>query len=1394
MSGEFKHDHDATENLAKRFGGMSDDMEDSHRRHHTRARSAFGRTKGKGGLAGAAEEGVSKLLDAMEDGQKALRKHLKDVGTGLEHSSRRHRENEQKITDALKGTHGDGNRPKGPSSGGGSSSSGSGSGQGSNRPKPTPPPPKLREGTGDARDTAKPTTGRQMRSDPVDVASGEMLLAQDDVSLPGTLPLLLSRTHVSTYRVGRRFGPSWASTLDQRVELDAQGMLFAAEDGMVLHYPAPDPADPDGPVLPLEGPRYPLEQDPDGGTALRITDPLSGVTRHFDLLPGSAPGDTRVLPLVALTDRGGHRIDIRHDESGMPAELVHSGGYRIAVETSGPRITGYRLLGAGPEYGPQAAALPLVRFGYDGNGNLAEVVNSSGSPMRFTYDEQDRITTWTDRNQRRYRYLYDRSGRCVQTRGEAGYLDAVFAYDPDGRTTTVTDSLGHSTLYRFNELGQTVSETDALGNTVHRTFDRYDRPLTRTDPLGRTVAFEYDVDGNPSGITRADGSRTVIVYNDLPLPVHHVFPDGSAWSYAYDERGNPVEVTGPAGTVTRYRYDGLGHLAAVTDPAGATSTVECDPAGLEVRITDPLGGTETTVRDAFGRPVAVTDALGGTTRTTWSVEGLPLTRTGPDGATESWEWDGEGNLLRHTDPLGGVTIRTYTHFDLPASRTDPDGSRYTFEYDTELRLTRVTNAQGLTWQYSYDAVGNPLGETDFDGRTIRYEHDAADQLTARTTALGHRIAFTWDVLGRVVAKDAAGAVTDYGFDPAGRLRYARSATSLLEREYGPDGTTVERVDGRSLAVRYDADGRRIARRTPAGVASRWTYDAVGNPVGLEFADHALTFTRDPSGRETARRWGAGLTLSQTWDRARRLTAQLLEHPGPGTVQRRAFGYRADGGLTGVDDQLAGPRTFILDTAGRVTAVDAKGWRESYAYDAAGNLAHAHWPASPATADALGPRSYRGTELLQAGTVGYTYDGAGRVVARQKDGGGRWEYTWDAEDRLIAARTPDGAHWRYTYDPLGRRTAKLRLAEDGVTVLERTDFSWDGDTLCEQTSYAPHLPGPHTLTWEHEGHRPLAQAEAIEDGGRDEDGDVERRFFAIVTDLVGSPTELVDQAGTIAWRARTTLWGTTTWPAGSSTYTPLRFPGQYFDPETRLHYNLNRYYDPETARYTSPDPLGLAASPNPAGYVVNPHTWLDPLGLTPNMCEVVRVYRKEKWEYRGKPANSYRVEIDSNGNTTINRAPTKNNPDGSSLYVNMSGDRRHTDHYQPEAGGRVQSFEVPVSYLERIRADAVPQDQKNFTGTVPDGTSWKEYKKQFPEISDPTMGPDLYGIPGGLLNDLEKNIIPGSGISEEAAPPGYQATKDGKPVTWEQQQHEWNQERQEQQRQEQNTGRGRRRRH
>ena len=62
---------------------------------------------------------------------------------------------------------------------------------------------------------------------------------------------------------------------------------------------------------------------------------------------------------------------------------------------------------------------------------------------------------------------------------------------------------------------------------------------------------------------------------------------------------------------------------------------------------------------------------------------------------------------------------------------------------------------------------------------------------------------------------------------------------------------------------------------------------------------------------------------------------------------------------------------------------------------------------------------------------------------------------------------------------------------------------------------------------------------------------------------------------------------------------LRYPGQYFDSETKLHYNYFRDYDPGTGRYIQPDPIGLAGGISMYGYVEgNPLAFSDSLALDP----------------------------------------------------------------------------------------------------------------------------------------------------------------------------------------------------
>ncbi|MGW3165827.1 putative T7SS-secreted protein [Streptomyces sp. NPDC001142] len=1008
--------------------------------------------------------------------------------------------------------------------------------------------------------------------DPVDVATGRMLLPQTDIVLPGSLPLVFERVFDSSYRAGRWFGSGWSSTVDQRLEIDAEGVVFSCDEGSLLAYPHPAPG---VPVMPTHGRRWPLDRVDDGYT---ITDPETGRVRHFVDHP-----DGELAILDRIDDRNGRWIAFEYDESGVPTSIVHHGGYHLKLTTDDGRITALHLAGAAPDGTDQE----ILRYGYT-DGHLTEVTNSSGRPLRFGYDGLGRITSWTDTNGSRYEYVYDEHDRCVYQTGTNGHLEARFTWDdtdPDTglRTTSMTNGLGHTTRYVINERSQVVAEIDPLGAVTHFEYDRFHRLLSVTDPLGHVTRSTYDEHGRMAVVERPDGRQTRTEYNELGLPIRIIHTDGNVTCQTFDERGNRTSVTESSGATTAFTYDNAGTLTSVTDPLGHTSTVASDRADLPLSITDPLGAVTRYERDAFGRTASITDPLGAVTRLEWTVEGKLARRIEPDGSTQVWTYDGEGNCLSHTDAMGGATHFEYTVFDLMTARTGPDGVRYEFTHDINLCLTEVTNPQALAWTYTYDPAGRLVAETDFDDRTVTYAYDAAGRLTSRTNALAQTVTYERNALGQVVRKDAAGAVTAFEYDVFDELAAATGPDATLVRLRDRFGRLKsDMVNGRTLSFTHDALGRRTGRATPGGAVSSWSYDAAGRRASLTASGRTLTFTHDALGRETARTVDGFASLTSSFDVLGRLTAQEITAGGGRRLQHRAYAYRPDGNLVGIADALSGTRRFDLDAAGRVTAVHATGWTERYAYDEAGNQTEASWPRTHPSHESTGPRTYRGTSITRAGSVRYEHDAQGRIILRQKTRLSRkpetWRYAWDAEDRLASVATPDGTVWRYAYDPLGRRISKQ-------SPLETAHFTWDGATLCEQTTEDT------TLTWDYAGLRPLTQTERRH-------GSTDDRFFAIVTDLIGTPTELVDESGALAWRTRTTLWGTTTWTRDATAYTPLRFPGQYFDRESELHYNFFRYYDPELARYLTPDPLGLTPADNPVTYVHNPHTWSDPLGLGP----------------------------------------------------------------------------------------------------------------------------------------------------------------------------------------------------
>jgi RHS repeat-associated protein len=115
------------------------------------------------------------------------------------------------------------------------------------------------------------------------------------------------------------------------------------------------------------------------------------------------------------------------------------------------------------------------------------------------------------------------------------------------------------------------------------------------------------------------------------------------------------------------------------------------------------------------------------------------------------------------------------------------------------------------------------------------------------------------------------------------------------------------------------------------------------------------------------------------------------------------------------------------------------------------------------------------------------------------------------------------------------------------------------------------------------------------------GNAREQHYFYQNDHLGTPQKLMSTTGAIVWDARYEAFGQATpiplLPGVQPIDNPLRFAGQYHDPETGWHYNWHRYYSPELGRYITSDPIGLEGGLNTYAYVGgNPVNMVDPMGL------------------------------------------------------------------------------------------------------------------------------------------------------------------------------------------------------
>ncbi len=179
---------------------------------------------------------------------------------------------------------------------------------------------------------------------------------------------------------------------------------------------------------------------------------------------------------------------------------------------------------------------------------------------------------------------------------------------------------------------------------------------------------------------------------------------------------------------------------------------------------------------------------------------------------------------------------------------------------------------------------------------------------------------------------------------------------------------------------------------------------------------------------------------------------------------------------------------------------------------------------------------------------------------------------------------------YLYNDSGQRTRKTVYQGDGISIDSITIYHYDqrGYLITETTETGALIKD---YIWQ-QGLHPVAQIDASMpvQAGMPSEGIIYLHTDHLLTNRLAT-----DATRKVIWRWEGEAFGNT--PASGSVSVNLRFPGQYYDAETNLHYNHFRYYDPELGRYITSDPIGIIGGMNTYGYVEqNPIVSIDPYGL------------------------------------------------------------------------------------------------------------------------------------------------------------------------------------------------------
>ncbi len=953
--------------------------------------------------------------------------------------------------------------------------------------------------------------------------------------------------------------------------------------------------------------------------------------------------DVNDITLSEYTDQG-FKQSVTNALAQKPYEvLAHDVlGRPTSIKSANGLITNYTLnLRGQPTQIQQGSRSTILT--YNKAGLLITKTNPEGVALTHTYDRASRLKNITGPQGNQFNIIRDLRGNVISTEimasdGTVHYREQT-EYNELSQVSKAIQT--HSeTRFAYDAMGNLVSETDKNNDKAVYLSDGFNRPIKTTDKLQGSIQNRYDSAGNRVKVTDPENKATQYKYNSFNEVKKIISPDTGVTNYTYDVAGNLLTKTDARDVTTIFTYDalnrvltqsysdasenivyhyddtangnkGIGQLTSVTDQTGSThyfynafgqvtketrviegknyvTEYHFDSNGQATGITYPSGRVISYSFDSLARVNGVTSTYQTQTKTLASnIEYLPfgpmtsLTYGNGKVMTQAFDLD-----YRLTDKsTTGIHQMTYDLNNNITSITNPTDANNTqsFSYD---KLSRLLTANGEYGDlgFAYDKVGNRLNKTD-NADVDSYVYATNSHQLASVTGSNAKT-FTRDAIGNTLTKNDL----TFTYNQQGRLATASKAGMNAEYRYNFKGERSSKlVNGIKTHFIYDLNGQLIAEADESGVTTtEYVYQGT---EPLAKMTYSATQSAIVSEETTNQQW-------KTHQFPTSVTSPVVLVGTP-THHGSDRGVVAVQNITSDSVDVRFAEWDYLDGNHAQESMSIVALPQGRHVQADGSI----WEVG--TVDISGDRQFTTVNFSQAFTGQPTLiltpqtsndASAFTVSSKQLTESGFKVAIFEEEANKNSSHATETIGYVVVYSANNQGTAEFNgLSFNYHLVSDTLKNKWKtiaGYELRVEEEKSADNEVRHVFENIHailiNGHL-FAQIVSTKGG---DTTNLRRRtdtptiiggnnIYYYHNDHLGTPKAITDKNQVIVWQATHTPFGKAT--VSVNTFeNNIRFPGQYFDQETELHYNYFRDYDPEIGRYIQSDPIGLAGWINTLG--------------------------------------------------------------------------------------------------------------------------------------------------------------------------------------------------------------------